>query len=413
MKSLANIIVQTPYLWPAVATFILVIGISLGVILAGRAPTFLNPQSSQVLSENTGPVTRLPTSYTVIGFLPYWLIKHAPDTQVHLLTHLAYFGIAIDEQGQIETHLADGTKELGLHRLQTSPELNNLLARSRQAGVQNILVLRAMSTAAIAAAVEPNNRSTLIAQILSYTLEYQFTGLNVDFEPTTETTPQLQQQVTDFVAELSSRCRQSIPNCHMSIDIYANTAFRPRIWDIPRLANHLDHVIVMGYDFYRPSSPNAGPNAPIHGAPLRWDYDLNTSIAKLTTLMPSTQITLAVPYYGYEWQTISDQPNSTAIRSTGRLATYSRIHDILNTCFEEYPVCTRRVDPDSLSPYLVYQVDDKWFQIWYDDATSLRHKYQFIKSANLGGTAIWALGYDAPRPDLWNLLQEQFFTPLQ
>jgi hypothetical protein len=51
-----------------------------------------------------------------------------------------------------------------------------------------------------------------------------------------------------------------------------------------------------------------------------------------------------------------------------------------------------------------------WRQIYYDDAQSLRLKYDLVNSLGLRGAGIWALGYDDSRTELNDVLAEKFLT---
>jgi len=58
-------------------------------------------------------------------------------------------------------------------------------------------------------------------------------------------------------------------------------------------------------------------------------------------------------------------------------------------------------DRNSLTAYGVATTAGQSSQIYFDNETSLRLKLDFVRDANLGGIAIWALGYDNNVPWLW------------
>lgn len=385
-------------------TLLFISGITLGYstyIYANPEYTFFDP-----LGKNQVQGVSTKSDFIVYGFLPYWLIKHSPDFQYQNLTHLAYFGIAIDETGQIQTNLPDNTKELGHHRL-ADPDVTNAVDQTIQNNGQAALVVRVMSTDAITAATEPNRQKALIQEIIDIAKEHRYTGINLDFEPTGNENTKLKENVTLFTKQMQQACKTQINNCHLSIDVYPSAGTKSRIWDLPKLAQYTDHIIIMAYDFHRPTSPQAGPNAPIHGAPDEWEYDINGTTNAILRQVPPEKIILAIPYYGYEWTTQNPQPGSTAI-GRGWLATYSRIEELLIDCHEGIYTCQHGFDSQALTPYLIYQDGNQSQQIWYENNQSLSIKYKYIKSIPLAGVAIWALGYDAPSPVLWNLLEQEF-----
>ena len=63
-------------------------------------------------------------------------------------------------------------------------------------------------------------------------------------------------------------------------------------------------------------------------------------------------------------------------------------------------------DPVSGTPWYVFQGEEGWTQGWFDDAESLRAKYDFVRSRGLGGIAIFPLAYGTP--GLWADLRNAF-----
>ena len=49
-----------------------------------------------------------------------------------------------------------------------------------------------------------------------------------------------------------------------------------------------------------------------------------------------------------------------------------------------------------------------WREVYYDDAQSLRAKYDMINRYGLRGAGIWALGYDDTRPELYRVIVAKF-----
>ena len=51
-----------------------------------------------------------------------------------------------------------------------------------------------------------------------------------------------------------------------------------------------------------------------------------------------------------------------------------------------------------------------WRQLYYDDATALKAKYDLVNRHGLRGVGIWALGYDGTRTELYAALKAKFIT---
>jgi len=361
---------------------------------------WLNPQGDgRVL----GTYTR-PTDKIVYGFLPYWLLNQADYIQPEYLTHLAYFGVAIDEEGEIEERLEDGSYELGYRRLQTSETLERTLAKARAVGTEPVLVIRTMSNERIEAATDEGNQARLIKELIEMANQYEMMGFNIDLEPTGPADEVLQSRVTAFVQELNQACDQQIPNCHMTIDVYLSAADKPRIWNLRELAPHVDQIIIMGYDVHRPTSDRASPNAPIYGAPDNWSYDLQTSLNMFLDQVPAHKLILAVPYFGYSWPSAARTSTSNT-SGIGSLVTYKRYRELVTDCQSDSD-CSMRFDPFALSPVMSFsnQSGTSYEHIWAESRQSLEFKYLLAHDSGLAGVGIWALGYDAPYSDLWDLI---------
>ena len=165
----------------------------------------------------------------------------------------------------------------------------------------------------------------------------------------------------------------------------------------------------MAYDFYRPSSLQAGPVAPLRGkcTSENWklktdnclDYDVITSIGDITKLVSPSKVILGVPFYGYEWQTVDTQFLARTYPQTGLTATYKRVRELLDNNSESSLSATW--SGTTFTPYLSYTKDGNTYQIHYEDDNSLKLKIEFVHQAKLAGLAIWAVGYELPYTNLW------------
>lgn len=411
-----------PFLTITVLIYILS-SLHLGVSLM-NPPPLLSPQSDpQVLSASTNETNsdqQKANSYAVYGFLPYWLLNKAEYIPYDSLTHIAYFGIEFDDQGELMTHLEDGTKELGLHRMSQNT-VSQIIRQSKQSQTSPILTVKILNNDGIEAAIDPENSQQVIDEILQITQQRNFSGINIDLEYINSPSTEIQNQFTEFIKQLSQQLNDYnlTPTPYdLTIDIYADTGYKQseRLWQLQDLAPYVDAFIVMGYDFHRSTTSSAGPVAPIHGAPEKWEEDLNSSLSFIMDLVPPEKIILGIPFYGYEWSTYTAKPNSATIRRSGGIATYTRVKELLENCniitdlaeLNDNPDnCYSQFDSDALSPYIIYRDGRQYQQIWYENAESLQYKLQYIKNTGMAGMAIWALGYDAPHPDLWEVIDQE------
>lgn len=359
-------------------------------------------------------ITHLPTKENrgqkiVLGFMPYWNLKYANEVPIKHLTHLAYFGIDLEEDGTIKKYENPGELEPGWNKL-NSQEYEILKRQMKILGKKNIILVRGMSNDLIKSIVNnPDTRQIAIDEILEVYKTKQFDGLNIDFEPTGFLDKQTQDNFTLFIKEISTQCK-AINSCEFSIDIYAKSAVERRLYDLKQLDPHVDYFVIMAYDFFVRSSTTAGPIAPLSGACKSnietncLEYDIQTSIADISKIIEKNKLILGVPFYGYEWQTISDKFLSNTHKGTGSLATFRRVQELLETKNEA--TITASWSATTLSPYIIIKDNNQINQIHYEDERSLKLKLEFINNTGLAGVAIWALGYDTPYTGFWKTINQ-------
>jgi len=349
------------------------------------------------------PTYRPPGNKIVFGFLPFWNMKDSTKLHVRSLTHLAYFGIDLTADGAVKKYDKPGEKEPGWNKL-NSGDFTILSRQIKLLGKKLILVVRAMDTDQIESILNSDaNRENAIDTVMRVVRDKQFDGINIDFEYMGYPNQTTRDNFTKFVTDLSAKCKLSHDKCEMSLDVFADSAVKGRLYDLSGIAKVVDLVIVMAYDFYRPSSLQAGPVAPLRGKCTNstrcLDYDVITSIGDITKLVPPSKIILGVPFYGYEWQTVDTQFLARTYPQTGQTATYKRVRELLDNNQESSLSATW--SGTTFTPYLSYSKNGKTYQIHYENDNSLKLKIEFVHQAKLAGLAIWALGYELPYTNLW------------
>jgi spore germination protein YaaH len=147
----------------------------------------------------------------------------------------------------------------------------------------------------------------------------------------------------------------------------------------------------MSYDYCnrRTTSPNSPYDSPMQ-------FDVIDSVNETSKYFDKNQIILGLPFYGYDYSTNS---NKLGAKITGEQPIH--IEDAINNS----EIYGRIWDLDSNTPWYYYKSGDTWHQVWYDDDESLRLKYQYAKSENLGGVGFWALGYERNYSNIWKVFR--------
>jgi len=355
------------------------------------------------------------SSKMVLGFLPYWNLKYSNELNIKSLTHLAYFGVELNEFGEIKKFSQPGELEPGWNKF-NSDSLDLIFRQLRLTHKKPVLVIKAFNKENIRSLLNtPTYRHKAISSIVQLLQEKQTNFVNIDFETSSISDSQTRNNFTLFIKELKQQNINTSP-LEISIDIFANAAKQTFIWDLSALEPHTDHFIVMAYDFYRPSSTQAGPVSPLRGKCPSTNFleppsetcleeDITSSIADITQIIPPHKVILGIPFYGYQWQTASDNFLANTYSQTGSTATYRYIQGLFDS--EDISSLSASWSALSQTPYLNFYQQENLYQLHYDNPYSLSLKIDLVNQAGLGGIAIWALGYEVPYSDLWQTISQQ------
>jgi spore germination protein YaaH len=234
----------------------------------------------------------------------------------------------------------------------------------------------------------PSHVQTLEETLVDLSASGSVSGLHLDvelFEPVSDLE---RNAFTDLVQRLSVRLKNGRPDFQLSIFL---TATDPAdAYDDQALAAAADFVIIQAYDLHWLTSPTAGPVAPLHG----WgDRNWGAILARAEQNgIPREKMLFSVPYYGYEWPTVDSLPGA-ATRGPGRLTTYAPSLAGVPAARDRAIMNGMQRDPVSGSPWYAFQDSTGWTQGWYEDATSLAQKYDFIHQEALRGVAIFPYAY--------------------
>lgn len=346
----------------------------------------------------------------VYGFLPYWNLKYADSLQINYLTHLAYFAIDLNEDGTINKKVNKMELEPGWNKL-NSESMSKILYQSKLLKQKTVLTVTAMDQKLISSILNsPEYSSLSYSSILDVYTKLNFDGINIDFEYLGEPDDQTIRNFTLYIKNLKFQCQKISPNCFVDIDVFGDASTKKRLWNLEQLNQYVDHFIVMAYDYYRKSSTQAGPVAPLTGS-CKGDskvpcveQDILQHLSLFTKKIDQSKIILGVPFYGYEWQTASEDFLANTYPKSGSLATYQRIQGLILD--PKTASLSSKWSSYTLSPYLIYYDNQNIEQIHYENQQSLKLKMDVIRETNLGGVAIWALGYEVPYQDIWQPISE-------
>ncbi len=342
--------------------------------------------------------------HVVYGFLPYWNLKKV--TLQPELTHVGYFGLGILPDGNVQ--IRDGGAETPGY---TGLKSDELLEIGQELAANNgrleLVFTQFYGNDITAFLNSPKAQDQFLSVLDTIILAYPISGVNIDIEPSgIEITEELRANYVTFITKVRQHLNARYDEVPLTIDVYASASSNTQIWDIPRLAPVVDYVIVMAYDYHRRSSVQAGPVAPIFGGETMWDSDISQHLREFVRLMPAEKILLGMPFYGYEWQTTDQSAQSPTYPDTGATATLARVNQIMQD--KEKLRVREYWNEQALSPYLSYVEEGKTYIIYYENPRSISYKLDLVNQLDLGGIAIWALGYEGEDRVLWDVIQQKF-----
>jgi spore germination protein YaaH/flagellar hook assembly protein FlgD len=347
----------------------------------------------------------------VFGFLPYWELSD-PSTRLNydVLSTIAYFSVGADSKGNLLKRNADGSITTGW-RGWTSAKLTSVINDAHRHHTRVVLTVSVFawtsSQKARQAAIlgSPTARLRLARQVAAAVRDRGADGVNLDFEPIASG---YAEEFTAFVRTLRTELNRIRRGYQLTFDATGYIGNYPI--EAATASGGADAIFIMGYDYRTAGSSPVGSIAPLVGP----RYDLTDTVRSYLARVPASRLILGVPYYGRAWSTTSDRVNAGNISGTK----YGPSASVVYTTSIDYArTYGRRWDPIEHTPWTAYRRQNctaaygcvtPWRQIYYEDVSSLKQKYDLILRYGLRGAGIWALGYDGTRTELNAALASKF-----
>ena len=363
--------------------------------------------------DGSGSTLALPNglSREVFGYLPWWELSSArlASMDYDLVSTIAFFGVPARSDG---TLLKSGDGWDGW----TSTHMTDVINAAHAERVKVVLTVTMMAwnkdyTAMTALLTNSTRRTKLAHEIAATVADRNADGVNLDFEPMPNS---LESAYTAFVRDVRTALGT---DASLTVATTGGAASWDEGYDLPGIvaAGGADAIMVMAYDFNWSGSARAGGVAPFESP-----YALAVAPAMSAYLakVPASRLIWGVPYYGRAWTTKDSSLNSLTCKSaavcpTGKAAAGAfgrswvpRYVDAL----EAVAAHGRQWDGSGRVPWYRYQSSTygTWVEGYYDDAQSLRVKYDLVTGSGGRGVAIWHLLMDEGRLELWNELARAF-----
>lgn len=211
------------------------------------------------------------------------------------------------------------------------------------------------------------SRQNFVRNVTDAAVSLGLDGINVDFE---QLSSDCGPHYVEFIRELSIQCRNR--GLVLSIANYVPFNFN----DYYRLdiqGQVADYVIIMGYDEHWHGSKDPGSVASISYVSGGLDRTLQE--------VPANKVVNALPFYTILWKT-----EGTDV--TDEYITMNNEADFMNRAG-----VTAEWDEETCQNYAEWTCGNATYQIWLEDAESIAVKLNMMATKNIGGVAVWRLGY--------------------
>ncbi len=246
----------------------------------------------------------------------------------------------------------------------------------------------------------PVTSDKFITQLTKLVKDNKLDGVNIDFEYFTDSNFPTFKHLNNFFTKLNQQLKAQNPNYIISADFNASAVASDPAYDMVKLGEVIDQIILMGYDYSTTASSQATPVAPLYSND--GEASIDHSISSMKGRVPLDKVILAIPFYGYEWQTLDNQFKSQTIPETGALATYDRVTQLINSRND----IEINWDNKSQTPWISYYQSGANKQIYFENEQSISKKLEYIKKADLAGVGIWAIGYEGDNQAFWDLIKK-------
>lgn len=231
-------------------------------------------------------------------------------------------------------------------------------------------------------------QQTLINNVVNTIKSKRFAGVIVDFE---RIPPKDRENYNDFLRSLTAVLhRQNYLTATALAPKTSGTQAGPwyEAHDYRAHGEIVDFVILMTYEW----GWSGGPPRPV--APIN---EVLKVLNYAVTVIPRNKIMMGIPFYGYDW-TLPYVPGGKFAEAIGNKEAVERA--------EKYGA-EIKYDYTAQSPhYNYYDENSKEHVVWFEDARSIKAKFNIVKQYHLRGISYWTLGKEFPQN--WELLNNMF-----
>lgn len=219
---------------------------------------------------------------------------------------------------------------------------------------------------------------SLIDNIISTMNQKGYIGVDIDFE---YVYPEDKDAYISFLTKIKEQLKNN--NYFLSVAVAPKYSENQKgllyeAHDYTRIGEIADHVIIMTYEWGYAGGPPMAV-APIDNVMRVLDYAV--------TAIPPNKILMGVPNYGYVWSLPFVK---------GTLARSISNPEAVNIASEHYQSIKYNYE-DQTPHFGYYDEDMNEYEVWFDDARSIKAKLELVLKYNLEGISYWTINRPFPQ----------------
>lgn len=228
-----------------------------------------------------------------------------------------------------------------------------------------------------------SKRNVMVKQLIAAAIEYDFDGINVDFEALSA---EAGEGYVQFIRELSLKCENN--GIVLSVDNYMPTEYTA-FYNRREQANFADYVVMMGYDEHYAGS-DEGSVASIGF--------VRQGISDTLKEVPAEQLILGAPFFTRVWAEKPKEYSDDVEAASDDYAPYELTSSAVSMEEAWSMVSANGVEPtwsEEDGQYFAQYINDGiTYKIWLEDDESMELRLKEAKKQKLAGMSFWKLGLE-------------------
>ena len=302
-------------------------------------------------------------------FVPYWS-----------------FTTSIEEKADSYIYFGVGVNSLGVDRQDQGYKGIKKFIQLSPKNKEKILAVRMTDKNLNAAVLKDLSLQRKIASEASeLAVQNGFSAILLDYETSAFGFDSTTNNITSFYQLFSQTAKKSGKSFYVTL--YGDTYFRARPYDIKKISEVSDKVLVMAYDFSK-SRGNPGPNFPFANKET-YGYDFGKMIEDFQKDVDNQKLVIVVGYFGYDWHTDKE---GNALASGVPLSTNEIKKEFVTSC--KFDDCILNRSPEGDEPFVKYiDKDGTSHVVWFEDENSVAKKKEMLRSKGILEMGDWAYSY--------------------